>query len=482
MFSQRLAIFRPFSFNKSFSVSKSLVLVVLIFFIFLAFLSGILNSSKSNFMYSLQNKWTTTSLQPSGTDISPTNISHIVFAISSSNKLWPRRRNYVEAWWRPNSTRGYIFFDKLPQNPWPNSPIFKVSEDTTKFQVFSSHANPPVIRIVRAILEAYRAEDEPRNVRWYVIGDDDTIFFVENLVSLLKRYDHTKYFYIGGISECRKSNDDFSFHMAYGGAGFALSRPLASALVTHLDYCIEKYKLLAVSDIILQSCIADIGVSLTPHKEFHQIDLVGDISGYLSSAQSPLVTLHHLDSALPIFPSMSRYESVKHLMKAGNSSHQSRLLQQTICYDKHRNWTYSISWGYSVYIFEQIYPRSVLRKPLETFRPWNPRSRPPHYMFNTRKLELDGPCKDPHVFFFESQNVTAGGHLVTSYTKSRPYRRRLPSCSTNSADHVSKIQISSTLASHEMDTGAQCCDLLNTHHRNITTAKLRTCMEGEIVA
>lgn len=183
-----------------------------------------------------------------------------------------------------------------------------------------------------------------------------------------------------------------------------------------------------------------------------QIDLRGDISGYLSSlSQSPLVTLHHLDLVLPIFPSMNRYDSVKHLMKPGNSATQSWLLQQTICYDKHKNWTFSISWGYSIYIFEQIYPRSVLRNPLETFGPWNGRSRPPLYMFNTRRFERDSPCKDPHVFFFESLNVTAGGeHIVTSYAKSPSHRQRLPNCSTNSADHVSKIQVFSSLASDQV--------------------------------
>lgn len=183
-----------------------------------------------------------------------------------------------------------------------------------------------------------------------------------------------------------------------------------------------------------------------------QIDLRGDISGYLSSlSQSPLVTLHHLDNAHPIFPWMNRYESVKHLMEAGNSASQSWLLQQTICHDKHKNWTYSISQGYSVHIFEQIYPRSVLRNPLETFGPWNGRSRPPLYMFNTRKLERDGPCKASHVFFFESLNLTAQGeHIVTTYVRTPSHGQRLPSCSTNSADHVSKIQISSSRPSDEV--------------------------------
>lgn len=204
----------------------------------------------------------------------PTNISNIVFGISGSINAWKTRRSYIESWWVPNVTRGYIFFDKPPTKdilPWPTtSPPFRVSENASKFEVYKRHVKPFVIRIVRAVLETFR-EGNHENVRWFVMGDDDTIFFLKNLVSVLGKYDHKKYYYIGGVSECTKSNFDFSFEMAYGGGGFALSYPLAAALVKNLDMCIDRYPYLHVSDQITQYCIADLGVTLTPEKGFHQV-------------------------------------------------------------------------------------------------------------------------------------------------------------------------------------------------------------------
>lgn len=117
------------------------------------------------------------------------------------------------------------------------------------------------------------------------MADDDTIFFLDNLVEVLGRYDHNKYFYIGSNSECVASNFDHSYGMAFGGAGFALSYPLAQVLVKNLDVCIKTYPTLYGSDHILQSCIADLGVSLTQEKGFHQV--INLFSKYkLSSFQS----------------------------------------------------------------------------------------------------------------------------------------------------------------------------------------------------
>ncbi|KAK4368457.1 hypothetical protein RND71_012249 [Anisodus tanguticus] len=38
------------------------------------------------------------------------------------------------------------------------------------------------------------------NVRWYIFGDDDTFFFVDNLVKTLEKYDHNEWYYIGSNS------------------------------------------------------------------------------------------------------------------------------------------------------------------------------------------------------------------------------------------------------------------------------------------
>ncbi|CAL1390103.1 unnamed protein product [Linum trigynum] len=117
-----------------------------------------------------------------------------------------------------------------------------------------------------------------------------------------------------------------------------------------------------------------------------QIDLHGDISGFLSThPQAPLVTLHHFDAIDPIFPSMDHPQAIRHLMKAAEVD-QSRLSQQTICYHRQRNWSLSVSWGYSAYIYENIIPRSTLIKPLETFKAWVRNTKYPAFMFNTRWL------------------------------------------------------------------------------------------------
>lgn len=186
---------------------------------------------------------------------------------------WKKKKAYNEAWWKPNVTRGYLFLDRAPTPeflPWPSSaPPFRVSEDITGFKVYPKFVRPDQVRIIRTILETFREGD--KDVRWYVMADDDTILFVDNLVEVLAKYDHTKYYFIGSSSECIKSNFDFSFDMAFGGGGYALSYPLVATLATKLDECIERYPYLRVGDFMLHSCLADLGVALTQEKGFHQV-------------------------------------------------------------------------------------------------------------------------------------------------------------------------------------------------------------------
>ncbi|KAI3823476.1 hypothetical protein L1987_04914 [Smallanthus sonchifolius] len=332
-----------------------------------------------------------------------------------------------------------------------------------------------------------------QDVRWYVMGDDDTIFFVDNLARLLGRYDHTKYVYIGGVSECVKSSFDVSFEMAYGGAGLALSHPLVEALVANLDRCIETYPYYFFGDQILSACIADLGISLITEKGFHQIDLMNDISGFLSAhPQAPLISLHHLDVASPIFPTMDRHKSVRHLMTAAKVD-QSRLLQQTICYHKPKNWAFSIAWGYSAYIYEQLIPRSILRRPFETFTPWSFIGEPPHYMFNTR-LVTNSSCETPHTFFFhsltrlsnsnsnsDSNNNARTYEIAMTYVRHKP--RQLPPCSSNpSPDYISKIRVYSPATKlNFVENRGECCDVLNVDGKNTAEVRIRACKKTEII-
>ncbi|KAL3619246.1 hypothetical protein CASFOL_036816 [Castilleja foliolosa] len=152
------------------------------------------------------------------------------------------------------------------------------------------------------------------NVRWFVMGDDDTVFVTDNLVRVLNMYDHNQYYYIGSSSESHLQNIYFSYGMAYGGSGFAISYPLAKALDKMQDKCIQRYPGLYGSDDRMQACMAELGVPLTKELGFHQYDVHGNLFGLLAAHPiTPLVSLHHLDVVEPIFPNVTRLQALKRL-------------------------------------------------------------------------------------------------------------------------------------------------------------------------
>jgi len=201
-----------------------------------------------------------------------TNISHIVFGIGASAKLWKKRKEYIKLWWKPNQMRGIVWLEqkvKIDSNDEDLLPPLKISEDTTKFKYKNSKGHRSAIRISRIVSETVRLGME--NVRWFVMGDDDTFFVAESLVNVLKKYDHNQFYYIGSNSESHLQNIYFSYNMAYGGGGFAISYPLAVALEKMQDRCIQRYPVLYGSDDRIQACMAELGVPLTKEKGFHQV-------------------------------------------------------------------------------------------------------------------------------------------------------------------------------------------------------------------
>ncbi|XP_057797919.1 uncharacterized protein LOC131013999 [Salvia miltiorrhiza] len=416
------------------------------------------------------------------TNTTPTNLSHLVFGLLGSEKGWRHRRAYIESWWRPNATRGFLFLDKAPSAallPWPAGlPPYKVSDDLSGIL---KKSDIRAQRMVHGIMEAVR-EMGDEEFRWLVMGDDDSIFYVDNIADVVATYDHTKYFYLGGQSEFIMSSYWFSFNQAFGGAGIILSAPLAKALAADMENCLKRYAFLNSADNTTKNCIADIGANLSPQMGNHQIDLRGDISGLLSAHPlSPLLSLHHLDAVEPIFPSKDRFESTRHLMTAA-AADQSRMLQQIICHHRERHWSISIAWGYSAQIYETILPRSYLQMPIETFRQWQITPRRPYYRFNTRRRS-SGPCKAPHNFFLEAVEKEAKSpEIITTYARSRP--RPLASCSligSHSANGIHMIKVYSPAAKRNQMDRCECCDIIELDNV-MAEIRIRDCMTKEIIA
>lgn len=257
------------------------ILSVVLLFCFLGSISLVLFSSSNGDQVTAQIRWlrnsklhadesTEDTFSSSNDDVS-TNISHILFGIGGSVVSWPERSRYSTLWWVPNKTRGYVWLDAAPpcNVSWPDSPLpYRVSSQdvTEEFKYYISRAAD---RLSRILLESFRLELP--NVRWFVMGDDDTIFFPDNLVAVLDRYDHRQMWYIGSNSESVEQDTTHGYEMAFGGGGFAISYPLAVEVANIFDGCLTRYDSLYGSDERIRSCISEIGVKLTREPGFHQV-------------------------------------------------------------------------------------------------------------------------------------------------------------------------------------------------------------------
>ncbi|XP_072955498.1 uncharacterized protein [Typha angustifolia] len=368
-----------------------------------------------------------------------TGIQHIVFGIAASANLWEKRKDYIKLWFRPGAMRGFVWLDKpVKEYKYPSSrdltlPVLKISGDTSKFPYTHRQGHRSAIRISRIVSETFRLGLP--NVRWFVMGDDDTVFISDNLVKVLSKFDHRQPYYIGSLSESHLQNIYFSYGMAFGGGGFAISYPLAAALAKVQDGCLRRYPALYGSDDRIHACMAELGVPLTRHPGFHQYDVYGDLLGLLAAHPvAPLVSLHHLDVVQPVFPSApSRAAAVRQLLDGPVRLDAAGVMQQSICYDVERRWTVSVSWGFAVIVVRGVMSPREMEMPARTFLNWHKRADYTAYAFNTRPVARN-PCQKPYVYYLSRARVDAGRRTtVTQYDRHRDEGKR-PSCRWKIAD------------------------------------------------
>ncbi|XP_027344345.1 uncharacterized protein LOC113856628 [Abrus precatorius] len=414
----------------------------------------------------------------------PTTLDHLVFGIASSGSSWPKRKEYIKLWWskKPNTTmRGCVFVDKLPNPPEENANNYEdslfplcVSEDTSRFRYTSKTGMRSALRVARVVKEIVAMNHS--DVRWYVFGDDDTVFFPQNVVKTLSKYDHDLWYYIGANSESFKQNWFCGFGMGYGGAGFAISSSLARVLAKAFDSCIQRYPYLYGSDARVYSCIAELGIGLTREPGFHQVDLRGNIFGLLAAHPvTPLLSLHHPELTDPIFPNMTNLKALQHLFEAVNVDSQ-RILQQTVCYDKRFSWTISVSWGYAVQVYHGHMSLPDVLKVQQTFERFT-KGTPlaDLYSFNIRGFHPD-PCKRPTIFYLDNLSHGKDGIIISSYKKS------FQNCSSNIASpEVIKVATSKLDLNIKQTQRRHCCDVLPSSVPELMEIAIRECKEDELI-
>ncbi|XP_058105640.1 uncharacterized protein LOC131249093 [Magnolia sinica] len=409
-----------------------------------------------------------------------TELRHIVFGIAASARLWEQRKNYIKLWWKPKRMRGIVWLDKtVTAHQNEGLPPLKISANTSKFAYSNRQGHRSAIRISRIVSETLRLGME--DVRWFVMGDDDTVFVVDNLVRVLSKYDHRQFYYIGSLSESHLQNIYFSYGMAYGGGGFAISYPLAKALDQMQDRCIQRYPGLYGSDDRMQACMAELGVPLTKELGFHQYDVYGNLFGLLAAHPvAPLVSLHHLDVVEPIFPNVSRVDALRRLFVPIQLD-SAGIMQQSICYDKAKRWTVSVSWGFAVQIFRGLFSPREMEMPSRTFLNWYRRADYTAYAFNTRPVSRN-PCQKPFVFYFSTARSDPNKkQMTTDYVR---HRVQMPACRWKMADpsaidNVEVYKRPDPLLWNKSPR-RNCCRILPSKKNKTMMIDVGVCREGEI--
>ncbi|KAL6846130.1 hypothetical protein ACP4OV_023578 [Aristida adscensionis] len=418
----------------------------------------------------------------------PTTLSHVVFGIGASARTWERRRLYAELWWRRGRTRGHVWLDEEPAGPWPESettPPYRVSADESRFGDRAAAS-----RIARIVAESFLAAtngtaggaaDAGGEVRWFVMGDDDTVFFPDNLVAVLRKYDHEEMYYVGAPSESVEQDVLHSYGMAFGGGGFAVSYPAAAALAGAMEGCLDRYRALYGSDERVHACLSELGVPLTREPGFHQMDIHDDAYGMLAAHPvAPLVSLHHLDQIQPISPHGGTPLSAAKSLVGAAQLDPARLLQQSFCYQQHgpgQTWSVSVAWGYTA----QLYPWAVaprdLETPLRTFRTWRARADGP-FTFNTRPMGPNDPCARPAIFFLSRNETAAGEATVTEYTRHGVWPEECDKPSLRAASVVQTVSVWAPKMSPNDWARAprrHCCKMERTLQGSVLKVRIQRC-------
>jgi hypothetical protein len=169
----------------------------------------------------------------------------------------------------------------------------------------------------------------PSSTRWFILADDDTIWFPRVLMGALKALE-AQYgdplkdmIYAGDVSELPHQTAWLG-QMAFGGGGAILSRALALELVKLIPSCSRRFEMESIGgDARLARCIALVRptnpVPFIRLPVLNQLDLwhARNPQAYLSSrfSRAPPASLHHVNFLPPILPANNPLELLNFLSR-----------------------------------------------------------------------------------------------------------------------------------------------------------------------
>lgn len=196
----------------------------------------------------------------------------------------------------------------------------------------------------------------------------------------------------------------------------------------------------------------------------NQYDVYGNLFGLLAAHPvTPLVSLHHLDVVEPIFPNVTRVQALQRL-NIPIRLDSAGIMQQSICYDKSKSWTVSVSWGFAVQIFRGLFSPREIEMPARTFLNWYKRADYTAYAFNTRPVSRN-PCQKPFVFYLSRAKLNSTmDQTVSEYVRHRvPH----PACKWKMPNpaHLERVEVYKKPDPHLWDRVSSFSKFLFTYHK-----------------
>jgi hypothetical protein len=195
-----------------------------------------------------------------------------------------------------------------------------------------------------------------KKVKWFAVGDDDTIWFITNLLYTLQQYDSSKKIYLGDIADRTASIERHGSYYAYGGGGILLSRALIPLFAKHVHEC-KQFLHMYGGDEMIGKCVTEVlKVNLTRNGNFHQMDNGGDVTGLFESGLDRLASIHHMFYLWRPFPDEHSNQMIDtmHLIELAHKAYDEMFLKRYVQFNHKTNQTMLLTLGYSFSIFNRI--------------------------------------------------------------------------------------------------------------------------------
>jgi hypothetical protein len=195
-----------------------------------------------------------------------------------------------------------------------------------------------------------------KKIQWFAVGDDDTVWFINNLLHTLRQYNSSNKIYLGDYSDRTLSIERHGTYYAFGGGGLLLSRPLASLFSQHIQEC-KRYTNMYGGDEMIGKCVTEmLKVNLTRNSNFHQMDHNGDMNGFLESGIDGLVSLHLMFSWWRPFSNgnSDQINETMYRLELANGIFDKDFFKRYVRFNYKMNQTLLFTMGYSFSLFNRI--------------------------------------------------------------------------------------------------------------------------------